>query len=192
MDAGQQVADDIVLALGAVGIARWTGPVRQGVGPAIYGLLVTVVLAGLLTANADRFVGRIVPQRWADSPLWTHITRLASIVRQLRLRWPAVAVAVVASFTVQAVRVVMAWLIGSGLGIDAPLAYYFVVMPVGIVLILLPISISGLGPAQGVIIWMLQPLGVADADAFALSTLFILLGFVANLPGALIYLRHRH
>ena len=65
-------------------------------------------------------------------------------------------------------------------------------MPIGIVLILLPVSIGGFGPAQGVIIWMFRPLQVPDAVSFAMSTLFILLGFAANLPGAVLYLRHRH
>ncbi len=77
------------------------------------------------------------------------------------------------------------------MGIDVPLAYYFVVMPLGIVLILLPISIGGFGPAQGVIIWMLRPLQVPDPVSFAMSTLFILLGFAANLPGAALYLRQK-
>ena len=100
-------------------------------------------------------------------------------------------VAATLSLLAQSSRVVLAWLIGWGLGLDVPLFYYFVVMPLGIVLILVPISVGGFGPAQGVIVWMLRPVGVPDATSFVLSTIFILLGFAANIPGALLYLHVR-
>lgn len=180
-----------VLILGALGLASWPGPISAAIPIAVHGLLAAVLVAGLMGAYADQFVG-LLPRPWAEHRLAGNVTKMAGVVRALRLRWAAVGVAVVSSFAIQVVRVILAWLIGTGLGIDVPLSYYFVVMPVGIVLILLPISISGLGPAQGVIIWMLRPLGVPDPVSFAMSTLFILLGFVANLPGAVLYLQHRH
>ena len=62
-------------------------------------------------------------------------------------------------------------------------------MPVGLIALMLPISISGFGAPQGLIVWMMSPLGVPEADAFALSTLIVLSGIIANAPGALLYLR---
>ena len=62
-------------------------------------------------------------------------------------------------------------------------------MPVGLVALMLPISVNGFGVPQGVIVWLLRPVGVPPADAFALSTLIVLSGIVANLPGAWLYLR---
>lgn len=47
--------------------------------------------------------------------------------------------------------------------------------------------IGSLGPAQDAIIWMIGPLDVPATVSFAMSTLFILLGFAANLPGAAPY-----
>lgn len=181
-----------VVLLGIIGLANWTGPVDPVVRVALHGLLLVVVVGGIAGVYADRLVGWLLPHRWAERRMWVGVTKLAGVVRLLRVGWPAVLLAVISSFVIQAVRVVLAWLIGSGLGIDVPLSYYFVVMPLGIIMILLPISISGLGPAQGVIIWMLRPMGVPDTISFAMSTLFILLGFVANLPGALLYLRRRY
>ena len=180
-----------VLVLGVVGLAAWTGPRAPAVGAALHGLLALALLGGLAGAFADRLAARLLPPAWAAHATWAGAARLAAAVRRLRFGWPAVLLAAASSFLLQAVRIVLAWLIGRGLGIEAPLAYYFVVMPLGIVLILLPISIGGLGPAQGAIIWMLRPLHVPDAVSFAMSTLFILLGFAANLPGAALYLRRR-
>ena len=72
-----------------------------------------------------------------------------------------------------------------------PLAYYFVFMPIGLLMLLLPISVSGFGLPQGAIVWLLQPVGVPTVTAFALSTLIVLSGIAGNLPGAWLYLRRR-
>jgi hypothetical protein len=61
----------------------------------------------------------------------------------------------------------------------------------GLLLLLLPISISGFGLPQGVIVWLLRPLGVPDEQSFALSTLIVLTGLAGNLPGLILWLRHR-
>ena len=55
--------------------------------------------------------------------------------------------------------------------------------------LMLPISVNGFGIPQGIIVWLLRPVGVSSTDAFALSTLIVLSGIVANLPGAWLYLR---
>ncbi len=95
------------------------------------------------------------------------------------------------SMLVQGLRILQAWTLGLGLDIDVPFAYYLVFMPVGLLMLLLPISVSGFGVPQGVIVWLLRPLGVAEAPAFALSTLIVLSGLAGNLPGAWLYLTHR-
>ena len=51
-------------------------------------------------------------------------------------------------------------------------------MPIGLLMLLLPISISGFGLPQGVIVWLLGPSALPDAQSFALSTLI-----VADRPG---------
>ncbi len=81
--------------------------------------------------------------------------------------------------------------LGRGLGIDIGFSYYLAVMPIGILVILLPISIGGFGVAQGVIVWLLRPVGVPEPQSLALSTLFVLTGLLSTLPGALRYLRSR-
>ena len=42
-----------------------------------------------------------------------------------------------------------------------PFRYYLLFMPIGLLMLLLPISVSGFGLPQGVIVWLLRPLGVA-------------------------------
>jgi uncharacterized membrane protein YbhN (UPF0104 family) len=95
------------------------------------------------------------------------------------------------SILVQLLRILQAYGLGLGLGLDVPFAYYLVFMPVGLLMLLLPISVSGFGVPQGVIVWLLRPLGVPSELSLALSTLIVLSGLFGNVPGAWLYLRRR-
>jgi glycosyltransferase 2 family protein len=94
----------------------------------------------------------------------------------------------VLSFLVQALRIVLAWVLGQGLGILVPFRYYWVFMPLNILVILLPVSLGGFGLPQGTMVWTLGPLGVEPTAAFLLSSLFVGLSIIGNLPGAWMYL----
>ena len=91
----------------------------------------------------------------------------------------------------QVTRVLQAYVFGRGLGIDVAFSYYLAFMPVCILIILLPISIGGLGVAQGVTIALLRPVGVPDEQSFALSTILVLAALLSATPGALLLIRHR-
>jgi uncharacterized membrane protein YbhN (UPF0104 family) len=93
------------------------------------------------------------------------------------------------SVVVQLLRIVQAYLLAVGLDLQVPFSYFLVFMPVGLLTLLLPISISGFGLPQGVIVWMLRPAGVPDEQSFALSTLIILTGLAGNLPGMWLWLK---
>ncbi len=92
---------------------------------------------------------------------------------------------------VQWFRILEVFLLGEGLGLGVDLSYYLVFMPIGLLAFMLPISIAGIGLPQGVIVWLLQPVGVPDAQAFALSTLIIVVGLIGTLPGLWLYMRSR-
>lgn len=91
------------------------------------------------------------------------------------------------SVAVQAVRIVQAYCLGRALGIDAGLAMYFVFIPIVLLIMLLPVTISGLGTGQGAFGWLFGTIGVPAPAAMALSILFIALGVFGNLPGGILY-----
>jgi hypothetical protein len=93
------------------------------------------------------------------------------------------------SIAVQVLRIVQAYFLGVGLGLAVPFRYYLVFMPVGLLMLLLPISVSGFGLPQAMIVWLMRPLGVADEQSLALSTLIVLTGLAGNLPGLWLWLR---
>ncbi len=145
--------------------------------------------AGLLWA--DRLLAFAAPSRLAGSALMDRLVRFARALGRYRQHGGLVAALLVLSFVVQVTRVLQAYVFGLGLGIDVAFSYYLAFMPVCIVIILLPISISGLGVAQGVIIALLRPVGVPDEQSFALSTILVLAALLSATPGAVLLIRHR-
>jgi glycosyltransferase 2 family protein len=111
---------------------------------------------------------------------------IGSIQRYSRHHAPLVAV-LAASVVVQAIRVLQAYYLGRGLGIDVGPASYFAVVPVILLVMLLPVTVNGLGTGQAAFVWFFAPFGVTPSAAFTLSLLFIALGLVGNLPGGILY-----
>lgn len=91
------------------------------------------------------------------------------------------------SVGVQMVRVIQAWCLGRALGIEAGLLMYFIFIPIVLLIMLLPITVNGLGTSQGAFGWLFGTIGVPAAAAVALSILFVALGVAGNLPGGILY-----
>ena len=95
------------------------------------------------------------------------------------------------SIGVQILRVAQAYCLGRALGIDLALAVYFAFVPLILLVMLLPLTINGIGTSQAAFVWFFGRAGVPPAEAFALSVLFVALGVVGNLPGGLLYAARR-
>jgi glycosyltransferase 2 family protein len=175
--------------LGAAGAASSTGLVRpeQRQWLAAVALLFTIASVSLLWL--DRLVDLVMPSGGEDGPLVRRLRIAARAMGEYRRRPGTLLAVLVLSFAVQVLRILQAYGLGLGLGIAVPLGYYFAIMPIGLIALLLPVSISGFGLPQGVIMWMLRPVGVPDVQSLALSTLIVLSGLAGNLPGAWLYLR---
>jgi glycosyltransferase 2 family protein len=113
--------------------------------------------------------------------------KVVDSIRKYAAHSPQLLAVLGCSIAVQALRVFQAFYLGRSLGIDAPLAAYFAFIPLILLIMLLPITINGLGTSQAAFVWFFARVGVASAAAFALSVLFVALGVVGNLPGALLY-----
>lgn len=93
----------------------------------------------------------------------------------------------VASVAVQVLRTLQAYYLGRALGLDTPIAAYFAFIPIVVLVMQLPITISGFGTAQAAFGLLFAPTGMPASGRFALSILYIALGVVGNLPGGLLY-----
>ena len=125
------------------------------------------------------------------NPFTRRLLAVSDAVSRYRGRGGVLVHVLLWSFAVQLLRITQAYLLGLGLGIVVPFRYYLVFMPIGLLMLLLPISVSGFGLPQGVIVWLLRPVGVPDEQSFALSTLIVLTGLAGNAPGLWLWLRQR-
>ena len=160
-----------------------------GVMPAL--LLVTVVCAVAAAVVFSSRAAEIVNRSAGQLP-WSRLHRIASsltdAVRRYASHHGELMRVLVASVAVQALRVLQAFCLGRAIGIDLPIGVFFVFIPIAVLMMQLPITISGLGVAQGAFVWLFGRAGVPAAEATALSLLFIALGVLGNLPGAALYI----
>jgi uncharacterized membrane protein YbhN (UPF0104 family) len=178
-----------IAALGLAGVWLWTGPAASDLGLRAASASLVVAGACAVLFWADRVVRLLLPAAWRLGAPGRRLLTWTDALGAYRAHRGTLLVVFALSLIVQVLRVLEAYVLGRGLGIPVPFGYYLVFMPVGLLMLLLPVSISGFGLPQGVIVWMLRPQGVPDAHAFALSTLIVLSGLVGNLPGAWLYLR---
>lgn len=177
-----------IVVMAMVGVSVW--PSTQGDLRLIFAIL-AVMAACRALLSADWWVRTLVPTRFHEYRLVQKLIRLGAAVSRYRHRRAVIAHVMIWSIVVQVLRVTQAYLLGVGLGMAVPYAYFLLFMPLGLLLLLLPISISGFGAPQAGFVWMLRPMGVPDAQSFALSTLIVLTGLAGNLPGLWLWLRQR-
>ena len=122
---------------------------------------------------------------------WQRARRLAEDIVASMRRYSSyrrdLAAVLGASVGVQILRVVQAYYLGVSLGLHQPIGVYFAFVPLILLVMLLPITVNGIGTSQAAFVWLFGRVGTPDSSSFALSVLFVALGIVGNLPGAFLY-----
>jgi glycosyltransferase 2 family protein len=113
--------------------------------------------------------------------------RLIDAIGRYKHHRSELAIVLVLSVAVQGVRIAQAWLLGLSLAIAAPASAYAAFVPIILLIMLLPITVYGVGTSQFAFDSLFGLIGVPAASSFALSVLFVALGIVGNLPGGLLY-----
>jgi len=92
------------------------------------------------------------------------------------------------SLLVQVASVLQVYALSEALGLNVPCGYYFVVVPLISLLMLLPLSVNGMGLREGGLIVMLAPFAVKDPQAVTLGLLWFSVHTLTGLAGAGFYL----
>jgi glycosyltransferase 2 family protein len=181
-----------VLAIALVGgIAVVLSP-RAGVGLAIVlPLACAAVACAVVAAAVFSDSAASIAQAFAARVPWRAAQRAGFSLTEAMRRYSKHHVELVrvllASAGVQAIRVVQAYCLGRAIGIDLPLGAYFLIIPIVLLVMLLPITVNGLGTSQIAFDYLFGQAGVPSAQSVALSILFVALGVVGNLPGGILY-----
>jgi hypothetical protein len=91
----------------------------------------------------------------------------------------------VASVAVQVLRILQAYFLVVAIVLAQPLLIYFAFVPLILLIMLLPITINGIGTSQAAFVWLFGRVQTPTNEAFVLSVLFVALQLVGNIPGAL-------
>ena len=155
-----------------------SGPADIALGVAVSTLALLVVV---LAVGSSARVGR----RLGSSEGWRRFTGAVHLgLHRFRVR-PGLAFEVVTvGFAYQLAVMLAAFLaskaLGLALGWTAVLAFF----PVVAIIQVLPLMVSGLGTREAALVFFLHPLGVLEADAFALGLLVYAVNLVVSLLGA--------
>jgi uncharacterized protein (TIRG00374 family) len=179
-----------LVLMAIIGVIAWTpeDPGDWRLPAAIIAALLACV--GVFWAN--EWLRWIIPARRHEGFVTRRLLRLTDAVGRYRDRRSVLVHVLVWSIAVQLLRITQAYVLALGLGMTVPFTYFLLFMPLGLLMLLLPISISGFGLPQAMIVWLLQPMGVPDIQSLALSTLIVLTGLAGNLPGLILWLRARN
>ena len=177
-----------IVLLGIVSVAA--APARAPAGVVVLLWAGTIGCALLALVVFSRRVAQPIVRlvAWLPGAGVRRVTSaLLDAVREYRHHHGALASVLAGSVGVQVLRVVQAYFLGVSLGIALGLPAYFVAIPVILLIMLLPITMNGIGTSQAAFVWCFGAMGVGRPEAFALSVLFVALGIVGNLPGGLLY-----
>jgi len=186
MDRALGVLSVVLLAAAALPFAAVKGRgellAMLGVMGAVC-LIAAAVVFSEKAAGAVRRVAGLIP----IALLHRVTAALTEAVRAYAHHHAAVVRVLALSVAVQVFRVLQAWCLGRGLGIELPLATYFAFIPLIVFIMQIPITPNGLGTTQLAFERFFVPQGAAAPNVFALSVLFLALGILGSLPGGVIY-----
>jgi uncharacterized membrane protein YbhN (UPF0104 family) len=155
-------------------------------------LWMTATVAGTGAATlAGVGVLPLLPWLAALGPVQRASPRLRNILEAASLYWSTRGPMLLVTFLsllVQLGNVVLAWLVGEGLGLPVPPLYYGILVPLVSLLTLLPISLNGMGLREAGTVLLLAPLGISPASAVTLSLLIFAVYTAASLGGGFVYL----
>ena len=181
-----------VLSMVIMAAAGLTGVDSPAAGPAVIGALaftlaICALAFGMVFSERLAVVGRAVA-RWIPLPRAQRLAvDLIDATRRFADARRELLGVLTLSIGVQVLRIVQAFCLGRALGIPLPPGVYFAFVPVIVLVMQLPISIAGLGTGNWAFVTLFSQAGATEPDAFALSVLFIALGIIGNLPGAVLY-----
>ncbi len=195
------LADRILSGLALVclaGAGAWLAGDRFGLvhhRAAMLGLLALAAAAAALLFRPE-FLRRLDAgcRRLAPRRLERQLGRLrdwAASCLEYRRQPARLALAFALSLLMQGLRVLVFYATAAGFGVQAPLAYYFLFIPLITVLIMLPFSFGGIGIREGSFVAFFAVVGVPAADAFTVSFAVSILTTLTSAVGGLIYLCDR-
>ncbi len=177
-----------IIALAGLGLVPFLGIIDNP----IMAWSAILAIAGAFTAVGIFIVlGVVMPDRLRQM---RYIGAVAELASASRFAWAAPrqsAAALLASIVIHLLNVLTIYVLARGFGLDITYFQCFMVVPIIMLLSMLPISFSGWGVREGMMIVAFELMGFPADKALAVSITFGLAMIAASLPGGLLWLRTR-
>jgi len=96
-----------------------------------------------------------------------------------RKGWPAVVGNALLSFLCFALSFAVFWLVCFSLGLNVSLLFVILAVSIAALAEIIPITVSGIGVREGLLVFLFSFIGVSAETAFAVSILYYILGYVS-------------
>jgi len=178
-----------LLLMGLIGLVFY-GRVFAEVKIGLYlGGLVVVTAVGLYVLQREEFA------RWMDRRLpgliGNRVSGMFLRVYQSFIDYKkhplTLSYSFVLSVLLQLTRVLGVYTMAMALQVDIPGIYYFVLIPIAMILVMFPISIGGFGLREGIFVALFALAGMSTTDAFALGFALSITDLLISLVGGLLY-----
>jgi uncharacterized protein (TIRG00374 family) len=182
----------IVIALVALGLAY--GEVRDpqvaamilGVAAAFF-TMIAVLLNERVKTYASGLLRGIGLTRFQ-----VKLQGMVEALHRYRGHHRALSQALLLSALLQGLIILTYYLIGTGLNLGVPIAYFFLYVPLITFVAMLPVSVAGLGVREGGAVYFFAKVGVDAATALSMSLAWFSLTLIVSSLGGLAFLANTH
>ncbi|HIE44112.1 MAG TPA: flippase-like domain-containing protein [Candidatus Omnitrophica bacterium] len=160
----------------------------QEIVPFVFGLFILLLISLLLFFNLKNFSGLERFFRIKFLNLGERIKRFLDALSLYRGEKRILCLALFLSLIIQTLMVVITYFISLSFHLDISFLYFLLFVPVIILIMSVPISISGIGVREGAFFLLFRTVGVSEIDAVALGLGFYLVTIITSSFGGIIYL----
>jgi uncharacterized protein (TIRG00374 family) len=151
---------------------------------------VIAISAAVLLASALLTQRRLLDRVLTRLPFWSKLPKKLIKVYEALTAYSigAIARSTLISLPFTLTLIGTQYALALGLGVNAPIRYFALFIPMVALIQLLPISFNGLGVREGAFQVLFGTVGVAEAQAVAMSLMYYIVRVVIGLLGGLMYL----
>lgn len=150
-------------------------------------VLSVVAIAVLASERAVKRLGTLPLLKLGFFGFREHLVSFYYSLYGMKSRKGLLTAVLAASLVYQGLQVLTVYVLALSLGIEVPVVYYFLFIPVVLAVSMVPISLNGLGIREATWVLLFSQVGVPAAEALSMSILSFLVMTVVSLAGGVFY-----
>lgn len=189
-----RLAGYVILFLMAA-ISAFMFPERIPDSPMIHAIAISLAagaglgFVGVVFSNRAVWLSGLILRRVRLDVVQDRIEGLYSTFVSYMVKPRVILLVALGALALQVLRVAYMFLLSMAMGFDVDLAVFFVFVPVISAVMLIPVTVSGIGLREGSYIFLFGYVGLSPAQALGMSALSFALDISYSLAGGLVYLK---